>query len=387
MPEVPSANSIYQHPKFDTFDALCVIHCLFSKKTILIPGHTKYAAADWAVIILKFLFLCDWGLPVYIVSDRDPKFTSDLWREIYRILEVRLLLSTSYHSQTNGGTERKNQTVEIAIRFHVIYDPDVLWIVIIPALQHRLNNTLATSINRSPNELTLGFRPRSVTDLLANPSTALDKLSKNKDALDILRKTYQEEAAALIDIASAIAKDHYDRHHEPVDFKVGDEVYIRLNKGYHLPGKPKPKWSQARMGKLRIIRKVHDLAYKLDIPAHWRIHPVISAAMLYKPPQGKDPFDRTESKPRPIMVNGQQEWEVERIVDRHIKLNKNGPVVKYWIKWKGYSPHENTLEPVDNLGNAKDMIDKYERQHPIDIASLYRKSGKPVPPNLSRAQG
>jgi Chromo (CHRromatin Organisation MOdifier) domain len=87
------------------------------------------------------------------------------------------------------------------------------------------------------------------------------------------------------------------------------------------------------------------------------------------------------------MVNGQQEWEVERIVDRHIKLNKNGPVVKYWIKWKGYSPHENTLEPVDNLGNAKDMIDKYERQHPIDIASLYRKSGKPVPPNLSRAQG
>ena len=80
-----------------------------------IPGRDDYATDAWAHRLLDELLLADWGLPTRIISDRDPKFTSTLWRTIFARLETRLLMSTAYHPQTDGQSERTNQTVEIAL--------------------------------------------------------------------------------------------------------------------------------------------------------------------------------------------------------------------------------------------------------------------------------
>lgn len=89
----------------------------FSRKITLIPGNSSFTAKEWARRLLRRLQRIDRGLLQQIISDRDRKFLSDLWRALFEEVGVKLLYSTAYHPQTDGSSERTNQTVEIAVRF------------------------------------------------------------------------------------------------------------------------------------------------------------------------------------------------------------------------------------------------------------------------------
>ena len=100
-------------------DCIMSVTCKFSKLLTLIAGKTTFSAQDWAYLLLQRILLINWGIPKAIISDRDPKFLSDFWRELFEQLRVKLLYSTAYHPQTDGMSERTNQTVEIALRHHI----------------------------------------------------------------------------------------------------------------------------------------------------------------------------------------------------------------------------------------------------------------------------
>ena len=70
-------------------------------------------------MLLERLDVADWGIPKVIISDRDPKFLSELWNTLFKSLNVSLLYSTAYHPQTDGASERTNQTSEIALCFYL----------------------------------------------------------------------------------------------------------------------------------------------------------------------------------------------------------------------------------------------------------------------------
>ena len=99
------------------YDTIISITCKFSKRISLIPSKYTFTATDWAGRLLQRLRKIDWGLPKVILLDRDRKFLSELWSALFDMLRVKLLYSTAYHPQTDGSSERTNQTVEIAIRF------------------------------------------------------------------------------------------------------------------------------------------------------------------------------------------------------------------------------------------------------------------------------
>ena len=103
----------------DKYNCLLTVTDKFTKKIALIPGQETYKAKDWALSPLNRLMIADWGLPKIIISDRDPKFLSELWRTWFNQLNVQLLTSTSYHPQTDGQSERTNQTIEIALRYYL----------------------------------------------------------------------------------------------------------------------------------------------------------------------------------------------------------------------------------------------------------------------------
>lgn len=353
-------------------DTLLTQTCTFSKKKLLVAGNKRMTAKEWAVVILRAWMLADWGIPMEIISDRDPKFTSELWGEVFRLLGTGLLFATAYHPQTDGQSERTNQTVEIAIRMEIAEHPGTQWPALLPALQHLLNNTLAITIGRSPNELVYGFKPRSVLDIL----TAKKGTPASADAIEVLRKQYQEEAAERIDRAGAIAKMRYDDKHTPTEFEVGDVVYLRLHKGYHLPGKPNRKWSPQRAGPFRVIRKVGKAAYELDFPKTWRVHPVISVAHLYKPRQGTDPYGRKAAPPDPVMVEGEEHWEIERIVQRRVRWRKSKPYVEFLVRWLGCEAKDDTWIPrIRLVDGAREMVEEYENRDPIDWEAEHRSRG------------
>ena len=341
------------------YDALMTITDKFSRRTLLIRGKTTYTAADWTHLLLNALLTADWDIPEGIISDRNPKFLSDLWQAIFTKIGTRLLTSTAYHLQTDGSSERTNQTVEIALRFLITMFPDVEWSTFLPALQAQLNNSPNTATGLAPNEIVYGFKTR---ELIAAVSAKADNIPDN--ILD-RRLKYQREAADATAFAQAKAKIYYDARHQPILFHPGDKVYLRLHHEYQLPDRSNRKMSNQRCEPFTVKRRAGRLAYELELPAHWRIHPIISVAQLEPCPSQPDSYSRSRSDyPASVEVEGDiDDWKsytVERIVNKRLRKFGRITVTQYMVKWSGYGPEFNEWRSLSYLNNCMKLVEEYE---------------------------
>ena len=340
---------------------LLTITCKFTKKKLLVPGFDEWSAAAWANVFITALVSHDWGVPVAIISDRDSRFMSSFWQAVFQKLGVTLATSTAYHPQTDGQSERTNQTVEIALRFHLTTGTDD-WITVLPFLQASLNNSV-TSTGFAPNELAYGFRVRDSLGLLADlPPEDLNRL----------RLIKREEADDAIAFANAMAKTRYDSTHKALRIQEGSMVYLRLHHGYSIPG-VNPKLSNQRVGPFKVIERVGNLAYRLDLPAIMRIHPVISIAQLEPASDQADPYGRTSTQPPPPVEEEDQVdqelaakyplYEIDRLLDRR----GTGKNVKYLVHWKGYGNEHNSWYPVHALQqSSQDLMEECDTRIAAD---------------------
>ena len=334
----------------------------FSKRVTFAPEKDNWTTKQWAKALMGQLDFAGWGVPKIILSDRDPKFLSSLWKGLFKALKVELIYSTAYHPQTDGSSERTNQTAEIALRFYLAGMANRHeWPTILPRLQAVLNNSKSSAIGQSPNEVLYGFRLREPLDLLKHDIPYLDD-----------RGILASRNAARIDVKDAIAfaamamKYYYDRQHQPKSFKVRDMVNIRLHRGYTLPAVTNKKLQQQFAGLLKVIKRVGRLAYKLDVPPNWNIHPVISIAHLEPASrQCDDPYDRPRpDHPEPVHVEGDTEtmksWELEAILSRRTTIRREEQIIQYLVRWKGYGPEWDTWMDLDELENAKELVKEFE---------------------------
>jgi len=115
---------ITELPLSEGHDQLWVVIDRFTKMAHFLPlqkdGKTT---ADLAIIFAREIWKHH-GLPTDIVSDRDSRFTSEVWKEFLRLLEIRPRMSTGFHPQTDGQTERLNQTIEAYLRAFVSREQD-----------------------------------------------------------------------------------------------------------------------------------------------------------------------------------------------------------------------------------------------------------------------
>ncbi|EGG22350.1 hypothetical protein DFA_04468 [Cavenderia fasciculata] len=132
--------------------------------THLIPCTTfEIDAKETAQLLFQQVFRYH-GLPISIVSDRDPRFTSDMWESLMKIINTRLKLSTPAHPQTDGQTERMNRTVRsIITKYHEEYKEE--WDKWIPAVEFAINSAKQSSTGKSPFEINYGFQPFTPTNL------------------------------------------------------------------------------------------------------------------------------------------------------------------------------------------------------------------------------
>ena len=84
----------------------------------IIPTHVDITAEDLALLFFNHRY-CENGLPKDIISDCDKLFLSKFWAELHKLTGVKLKLSSSYHPETNGSSERSNKTIAQCIRYHV----------------------------------------------------------------------------------------------------------------------------------------------------------------------------------------------------------------------------------------------------------------------------
>jgi hypothetical protein len=117
-----------------------------------------------------------------------------------------------------------------------------------------------------------------------------------------------------------------------------------------------PKLTDQRLGPFKIIEKLSDRAYKLELPENLKIHNVFYVGLLSKVKEDDSRLILRE--PGPLEVEGEEEYEVEEIVDSERRPNGRF----YRVKWKGYSPESNTWEPKANLEHAEEILKKYHQK-------------------------
>ena len=367
----------------DLFNTILSVTCKFSGRTTFIPGKITWSAMQWASVLIDQLDTVDWGLPKVLISDRDRKFLSKLWRAMFEKLSVDLLYSTAYHPQTDGTSERTNQTAEIALRFYVhTLERPSLWPSVLPRLQAQLNNSTSSRTSLSPNAVTYGFQPNRPLDLLV-PGLDSDKAMARSTARD------------AISFAQMNNKRHYDRRHQPMYLKVGEWALVRLHKGYEIPstlGITK-KLTDQYVGPFKVLEKIGKLAYRLDVPDHWRIHPVFTVAQLEPAPDpNMDPYDRPRpDQPDSVFVEGDTDtmksYDVERLLNKRVIRKGRGYATEYLVRWKGYGPAFDEWYNIKDLENADELVAEYEAAMATSASAPPTPATPPdVPPRRRRGR-
>ncbi|MBW0589588.1 hypothetical protein O181_129303 [Austropuccinia psidii MF-1] len=157
----------------EIFNSCLIIADRFSKSVRCLPCHKEDTAMDTALLFWnKIISTC--GIPKIIISDRDPKFTSEFWTNLYDMLGTELSFSTAYHSQRNGLAERMIQTMEDILRRFCAYGMEYNdhegythdWVTLLPAVQLPYNTSQHSTTGKSPSLVEKGWNPLLPVDCL-----------------------------------------------------------------------------------------------------------------------------------------------------------------------------------------------------------------------------
>jgi hypothetical protein len=334
----------------DKAGTIMVITERLFKQTIFEP-MTGTTSSDTAEALLWCL-IRHHGLPRAIVSDRGPQFVSHVWKRICELLNIKRRLSSAFHPETDGSTERMNQVVEDYLRAFVSYAQDD-WRTVLPVAQLAINNRTTSSIGLSPFFASHGYH--------VDPIRVEEPLRQSGKTPRELGETFVarlKEATDWAQAAMATAQEQQERHanaaRQPADqYRVGDKVWLRLkNVRTDRPSK-KLDWLNA---KYTVTELIGTHACRLSTPPG--IHDVFHVSLLRRASDNPLPSQANDDTQPPAILteDGDLEWEVEEILGSR----KRGRSYQVQVKWTGYA--QPTWEPLSEFLNTA-ALEAYEEIH------------------------
>jgi transposase InsO family protein len=338
------------------YDAILVVVDRLTKMKHFIPCKGTCNAEEVARLYTRYIWKLH-GLPRTIVSDRGPQFIALFWKHLTRRLQITNLLSTAHHPETDGQTERINAVLERYLRAYVSYLQDD-WVDWLPLAEFATNSVQSETTHVSPFFANYGFHPRMGFEPVSPVS-----LPATLDAEKFARQMQAITEFVRTEIVSAQARyeDQANRRRQPARrYHVGQYVWLDARNIKTL--RPQKKLDWKNLGPFRIKEIISPYAYKLDLPASMRIHPVFNVGLLHPAAENPVPRQRQEPPP-PTEVEGLEEWQVEDILDSYWERRGRGPPrLKYLVKWTGYD--EPTAEPANYLEHARQIVQNFHRRYP-----------------------
>jgi len=168
------------------------------------------------------------GMPTFLISDRDLRFTAKFWKTYTRLIGTKLNMSSAHHPQTDGQTERVHRTLEEMLRHYVHSNPSA-WEEMLPAVEFAYNTAKQASTGRSPFYMLYGRHPRTPAAFLQElPQQELARDATNPAAVHWIRnaKTALEQATACLRKAQERQERYANQTRKEQTFKVGDQVLL-----------------------------------------------------------------------------------------------------------------------------------------------------------------
>jgi len=185
-------------------------------------------------------------------------------------------------------------------------------------------------------------------------------------------KEIQEEAKAALGKVQADMKKYADKKRSDVEeYKVGDLVMLSTKDlKYQMVGRRMEKLTERFVGPYKIKKIVSSNAIELELPSTVKIHLVVNVSRIRRY-IGQVKGQKKE-QPLPVIIEGEEEWEVERILNKQRVRGKN----KYLVHWKGFTAESDTWERKENLKNAQEAIEEFKKEYQQDMEDVARQECK-----------
>jgi hypothetical protein len=352
-------------------EQILVVTDKLTKMVHFVGTPLELTAPQLAKLLCETVFRLH-GIPKRIISDRDKLLTSSFWQGVAKQLNIHQAMSTAFHPQTDGQTERVNSILEDYLRAFVNSTQsdwnDYLWLA-----EFAYNNAFHDSVRSTPFFLNNGRHPRTPLTSMAEALGArpagfsdVEVASTSKTFVDDITEALAA-ARRCAEAAQQRQAAQANKHRRAVSLEVGDRVLL-FTKNLRIHGEgigrlPRRKLMPRFVGPFTVEKKITDVAFRLSLPATMKCHPVfhISLLRLYKGRDGDTP------PPPPEFFAGEFEWEVEKIVDAgekvvSVKGGRPKKVMWYRVRWKGYGDPYDTWEPDTHLKNAQEVVEAWNNR-------------------------
>ncbi|GJX95160.1 putative reverse transcriptase domain-containing protein [Tanacetum coccineum] len=259
------------------FDTIWVIVDRLTKSAHFLPIRENDPLDKLARLYLNRI-VARHGIPASIICDRDGRFTSNFWRSFQKALGTDISMSTAYHPETDGQSERTIQTLEDMLRACVI-DFGKGWVKHLPLAEFSYNNSYHASIKAAPYEALYGRKCRSPVcwaEVGEAQLTGPELIQETTEKIVLIKQRMQA--------AQDRQKSYADRKRKPMEFEVGDRVMLKVSpwKGVVRFGK-RGKLNPRYVGPFKVLAKVGKVAYRLELPQELsRVHHTFHVSNLKK---------------------------------------------------------------------------------------------------------